>query len=427
MAIDTDIAPILEGTDGDQIDAAIERMDRAIKGNPIARCAVETALWDGLARRLGVSVARLFGGPVRTEMPVAWTLASGGSDTDIAEAQEMIERRRHNIFKLKIGKRGVAEDVAHVARIAEAVGDRASIRVDVDQAWSFDEARRGLRGLREIGVDLVEQPINAGHLDQLKVLTDLYEIAVMADEALQGPETAMRAAAHRSAVAFAVKIGQSGGLKHCLVNSCTHRDAMLCRFKARNARTFTCPFHGPVQLADQAVPAHRRRPHRGHDLLHRARGREPGGALAPDQAARGLLQRLRHGHAERHRGVPRDPARLRGRGPHALERPPPGLTKPRIAIIGAGIGGLAAALALDELGLRATIYEQAGALTEIGAAIALSANATRELERFGCLPGIAAAGCEPTELIYRGWRSQDRIAAHPVRRGGAYRAAYGAP
>ncbi|MGR3376762.1 muconate/chloromuconate family cycloisomerase [Salipiger abyssi] len=213
LAIDTYIAPVLEGLDGDQINAAIDAMQRAVKGNPIARCAVETALWDGLAKRLGVSVAQLFGGPVRRAMPVAWTLASGKSETDIEEAQAMLENRRHNIFKLKIGKRPVRDDIAHVAAICDAVGDRSSIRVDVNQAWSLSEARWGLKGLQEIGVDLVEQPIGARYREQLKALTDGYEIAVMADEALQGPEDAMAYAAGRSADVFAVKIAQSGGLK----------------------------------------------------------------------------------------------------------------------------------------------------------------------------------------------------------------------
>ena len=31
---------------------------------------------------------------------------------------------------------------------------------------------------------------------------------------------------------------------HALVNACSHRGAMLCRFKKRNQKTFTCPFHG---------------------------------------------------------------------------------------------------------------------------------------------------------------------------------------
>ncbi len=59
----------------------------------------------------------------------------------------------------------------------------------------------------------MEQPIAAHHLNALKHLTDTYEIAVMADEALQGPEDALLVASNRSADVFAVKIAQSGGLK----------------------------------------------------------------------------------------------------------------------------------------------------------------------------------------------------------------------
>ncbi|WPY96189.1 muconate/chloromuconate family cycloisomerase (plasmid) [Limimaricola variabilis] len=213
LAIDAYIAPAITGMEGDDVNAVTHKVERLVRGNPIARCAVETALWDGLGRRLGVSVAQLFGGPVRETMPVAWTLASGNSETDIAEAREMIAARRHNIFKLKIGKRALRDDLAHVGAIKSALGDGASIRVDVNQAWNVTEARHGLRGLQEIGVDLVEQPIAARFHKALGHLTDAYEIAVMADEALQGPEDAMRVAAERSADVFAVKIAQSGGLR----------------------------------------------------------------------------------------------------------------------------------------------------------------------------------------------------------------------
>ena len=100
---------------------------------------------------------------------------------------------------------------------------------------------------------------------------------------------------------------------------------------------------------------------------------------------------------------------------------------PRIAVIGGGIGGLTLALALRQRGLAATVYEQAAELAEIGAAVALSANATRELRRLGVLDPIAAASTELTELIYRDGRTGARVAAHPVRDGGAYQARFGAP
>ena len=212
-AIDTYIAPAMIGRDGDEVNRCIQLIDNVVKGNRIAKAAVEIALWDGLGKRLDVPVAQLFGGSVAHTLPVAWTLASGNSETDIDEAVQMLDTRRHNIFKLKIGKRSVREDIEHVARIKAAVGDRASIRVDVNQAWNLADARWGLKGLQDVGCELVEQPVQAKLHGALAELTRKYEIAVMADESLNGPGDALAIASGRSADVFAVKVAQSGGLK----------------------------------------------------------------------------------------------------------------------------------------------------------------------------------------------------------------------
>jgi len=99
----------------------------------------------------------------------------------------------------------------------------------------------------------------------------------------------------------------------------------------------------------------------------------------------------------------------------------------RIAVIGAGIGGLTLAIALRQRGLAAKVFEQASELNEIGAAVALSANSTRELRRLGVLDAITAVSTEPTELIYRDWRDGHRIAAYPVRDNIQYQKRFGAP
>src|ERR1700754_4426508 len=99
----------------------------------------------------------------------------------------------------------------------------------------------------------------------------------------------------------------------------------------------------------------------------------------------------------------------------------------RVAIIGGGIGGLTLALALRERRLTADVYEQAPQLTEIGAAGAPTADATRELQRFGLGARLAAASTPPAELIHRHWRDGTRIAAPPVRSGSWYRNRFHAP
>jgi muconate cycloisomerase len=212
-AIDTYIVPVLQQLDISSVGAAMMAVGKAVRGNHFAKCAVETALLDLAGKRLGVPAAQLIGaGPVRTSLPVAWTLASGETERDIAEAQEMLERRRHRIFKLKIGKRDVADDVAHVAAICAALGPDASVRVDVNQNWSEVEALRGMAMLRDIGCDLVEQPVAGDDLGAMARLTLQGSVPLMADEALRGPRVAMRAAAVNAAHVFAIKIAQSGGL-----------------------------------------------------------------------------------------------------------------------------------------------------------------------------------------------------------------------
>jgi salicylate hydroxylase len=102
-----------------------------------------------------------------------------------------------------------------------------------------------------------------------------------------------------------------------------------------------------------------------------------------------------------------------------------GAPTPRVAIAGAGIGGLTLALALRQRGVDAEIFEQASELREVGAAVALSANATRLLAGLGLGTALDAISAEPTELVYRHWRSGGRVAAHPV--GDWYRERFGGP
>ncbi|MFM0324162.1 FAD-dependent monooxygenase [Caballeronia glebae] len=84
----------------------------------------------------------------------------------------------------------------------------------------------------------------------------------------------------------------------------------------------------------------------------------------------------------------------------------------KIAIVGAGIGGLTLALALREHGVDAQLFEQTDELREVGAAVALSANATRFYERMGLRSAFDAVCAEIPALIYRDGRSGEVIGQH---------------
>lgn len=210
--IDRYFAPLMQSLSSVNLAQTLSAIKQNIQGNRFAKCAIQTALLDIHAQRLGLSLSEVLGGRLRDSIPVLWVLASGDTETDIAEARQMIDVKRHNIFKLKIGSRTVEEDVEHVLAIKQALGGDVSIRVDLNQAWTELEANKGISLLQSGGVDLIEQPCTIANDAAMARLTRKFDIAIMADESLQGPATAYNLAKHNAASVFAVKIGQSGGL-----------------------------------------------------------------------------------------------------------------------------------------------------------------------------------------------------------------------
>ncbi|CAM3469962.1 muconate/chloromuconate family cycloisomerase [Halomonas lysinitropha] len=214
--IDTYLAPLLIGQPSNNINVLRARMNHHARGNAIAKSALETALLDAQGKRLGLSVAELLGGTCHSRLPVLWTLASGNTDKDIDEALLRLEQRSHCDFKLKIGANPVDQDVRHVAAIKEALGDRASVRVDVNQAWDESTAVRGIQALQDAGIALIEQAIPAREQAGLIRLSQRFEVPMLADEAVQDARDGLDLVCGGFSGAFALKIAKSGGLQGAL-------------------------------------------------------------------------------------------------------------------------------------------------------------------------------------------------------------------
>ena len=97
---------------------------------------------------------------------------------------------------------------------------------------------------------------------------------------------------------------------------------------------------------------------------------------------------------------------------------------PRIVIIGGGIGGLAAALALEQRGAEVIVTEQSSQLSEIGAGLNLTPNAIKAFRALGLEDRINAIGAGSEFLVIRSWKNGRYISR--VRRGDL-REKFGAP
>lgn len=101
------------------------------------------------------------------------------------------------------------------------------------------------------------------------------------------------------------------------------------------------------------------------------------------------------------------------------------MTRPeRITVVGGGIGGMTAAVALAQAGFPVTLLEAAPAFGDIGAGVTLSPNAMKGLDHIGVCETVASAGVEPTRQRVQHW--QDGRTLVPIERASA-RAKYGAP
>jgi salicylate hydroxylase len=88
---------------------------------------------------------------------------------------------------------------------------------------------------------------------------------------------------------------------------------------------------------------------------------------------------------------------------------------PRIAIVGGGIGGLAAAAFLRLAGREATVYEQASQLTEVGAGVVVAPNAARLLRALGVLDALAAKAVRlETGWEFRRWQDGSVLSAEDL-------------
>ncbi len=95
-----------------------------------------------------------------------------------------------------------------------------------------------------------------------------------------------------------------------------------------------------------------------------------------------------------------------------------------IAMIGAGIGGLAAAIALAQKGAQVTVYEQASALGEVGAGLQISPNGVAVLEALGLREAAAPLANAPEAVVLRDYRGA-QVARLPLGAAATHR--YGRP
>ena len=222
-------APELLGHSFDHPCEALAVMDRISIGNPFAKSAVDTAIWDLWARLQEMPVCELIGD--RNPLPAVPTRASIGTYPEAETVRIAGEFWRAGIrtFKFKIGNPGF-DDPARLRAVREALGDEPIFTVDANGGYKgVGEAVAALEALLTYRIALVEQPTPRERIHMLAQVRKEVEVPVMADECVFSPGQLEEALELDAFDILFVYPGKNGGFTHALEMARTVRKAgKLC-------------------------------------------------------------------------------------------------------------------------------------------------------------------------------------------------------
>jgi len=206
--IKSTIEPALIGLDPTQIELAHMHMDRVLRGNSYARCAVDIALHDIWGKSVGQPVYKLLGGQVRDYAPIAHMIGIMPADEAVEEAGLAVADGI-GAFQIK-GGRDAERDIATVAGIRRAVGPDIFLRLDANQGYGT--AKRAARILDRMQgqLDMVEQPVR--DIDQLAQLRSMTAIDIIADESCWDEFDALDVIRKNASDAISIYLAKAGGI-----------------------------------------------------------------------------------------------------------------------------------------------------------------------------------------------------------------------
>lgn len=177
-------------------------------GNSAARCGVDLAVHDLVARQEGRHARDLHGLPA-ARLATSFTVVLDAPDAMAADALDVLARG-YKVLKLKLGGQD-GQDVARVAAVRKAA-PAARLRVDANTAWTREDAPALCRALSDLGVEMVEQPLAADDLDALVALSRASPVPVYADESCMGPDDVVRLRDRGFVGGVNLKLQKTGGL-----------------------------------------------------------------------------------------------------------------------------------------------------------------------------------------------------------------------
>ncbi len=202
------VAPALLGCDPRAVDRIQERMERALKGHPFVKSALDMACHDLSARAQGVPLSTLLGGP-DGEAVELYRAISQDTPEAMAAAVGRWRAEGYRRFQLKVG--GDPDLDIERIRAVRSVLDRGEVLVaDANTGWLPHEALRVVRAVRELDL-YIEQP--CASLEECLIVRRASDHPMVLDEIVDSPAALLAVWRAGAADVVNLKIAKFGGLR----------------------------------------------------------------------------------------------------------------------------------------------------------------------------------------------------------------------
>jgi L-alanine-DL-glutamate epimerase-like enolase superfamily enzyme len=206
--IDTLFAPQLVGTSLLEREVIMARLNRTV-GNPVAKSAIDMAVWDALGRTLDLPVTEMLGG-YTDRMRVSHMLGFDDPAAMVAEAERMRDTHGITTFKVKVGRKPVQLDTAVVRALREALGETVELYVDGNRGWSPAESARAMHEMADLGLLFAEELCPADDVLGRRWLVQQCDVPFIADESAVTPADVTREILGGAATAVSIKTARTG-------------------------------------------------------------------------------------------------------------------------------------------------------------------------------------------------------------------------
>jgi len=182
--------------------------------NPAAQAALDIALHDTFTKYLGVPLVKYLGQKIKT-LPTSNTIGIKNVEETLKEAIEY-DRQGFKVLKVKLGK-DLEEDIERLVKLRERFGKSMIIRIDANQGYSVEQTIAFFNRTKQLNIELIEQPLPAKSITEMKSLPDEIKAKIAADESLISPSDALELIKPpRAAGIFNIKLMKCGGVSQGL-------------------------------------------------------------------------------------------------------------------------------------------------------------------------------------------------------------------